>query len=81
MEQVFRTLSYLDGMNFATRANAPALFTVGLMDLVCPPSTVFGAYNHYAGQKDIVVFAYNGHDMGNAFGRVERLRFLHDVLD
>jgi cephalosporin-C deacetylase len=80
VEQVFRTLSYLDGVNFATRANAPARFTVGLMDVVCPPSTVFAAYNHYVGPKDIHVFPYNGHDMGNAFGRRERLRFLHDVL-
>ena len=27
---------------------APALFSVGLMDDICPPSTVFAAYNHYA---------------------------------
>lgn len=81
VEQVFRTLSYLDGVNFATRATARARFTVGLMDLVCPPSTVYAAYNHYAGPKDMVVYSFNGHDMGNAFGRVERLRFLHEVLD
>ena len=29
---VFRTLSYVDGLNFAARATAPALFSVGLMD-------------------------------------------------
>lgn len=81
IDGVFRTLSYLDGVNFATRATARAQFTVGLMDLVCPPSTVYAAYNHYAGPKDMVVYSFNGHDMGNAFGRVERLRFLHDVLD
>lgn len=81
IEAVFKTLSYLDGMNFAARATARAQFTVGLMDVVCPPSTVYAAYNHYAGAKDMVVYPFNGHDMGNAFGRVERLRFLHDVLD
>lgn len=39
-DSVFRTLSYFDGINFAARATAPALFSVGLMDQVCPPSTV-----------------------------------------
>ena len=39
VETVFHTLSYFDGMNFATRAQAKALFSVGLMDNICPPST------------------------------------------
>jgi cephalosporin-C deacetylase len=43
VEQAFRTLSYLDGVNFARRAGAPALFSVALMDVTCPPSTVFAA--------------------------------------
>lgn len=76
----FRTLSYLDGMNFAARANAPATVTVGLMDATCPPSTVFAAYNHYAGEKEIVVWPYNGHDSGGAFGRRGRAQFLRKVL-
>lgn len=41
------TLSYVDGVNFAKRATCPALFSVGLMDMVCPPSTVFAAFNAY----------------------------------
>ena len=78
IEQAFATLSYLDGVNFAVRASAPALFSVGLMDMTCPPSTIFAAYNHYAGPKDITVWPYNGHDIGGAFGRQARLRFLHE---
>ncbi len=42
--RVFRTLSYIDGMNFAARASAvPALFGVALMDPICPPSTLYAA--------------------------------------
>jgi cephalosporin-C deacetylase len=67
VDNVFRTLSYFDGVNFAARANAPALYSVALMDDVCPPSTVFASYNHYAGPKDIVVYPYNGHDGGGPF--------------
>jgi cephalosporin-C deacetylase len=74
--EVFRTLSYLDGMNFASRATAPALFSVGLMDTVCPPSIVFAAYNHYAGPKDIRVWPFNGHEAGTLQQVHERIRFL-----
>jgi cephalosporin-C deacetylase len=63
-EQVFRTLSYFDGVNFAARAVSPALFSVGLMDVTTPPSTVFAAYNHYAGPKEIEVYPFNGHENG-----------------
>lgn len=66
LAQIFTTLSYFDGLNFATRANAPALFSTALMDLICPPSTVFAAYNHYAGPKEIVVYPYNGHEGGES---------------
>lgn len=79
-EQVFTTLSYFDGMNFAVRASAPALFSVGLMDQVCPPSTVFGAYNHYAGPKDILVWPYNQHEGGESRQRHEQLYWLRDLL-
>src|SRR5512139_2687770 len=53
VEMVFATLAYFDGMNFAAQAACPALFSVALMDDTCPPSTVFAAYNHYAGPKQI----------------------------
>ena len=61
---VHRTLSYFDGINFASRATAPAVFTTALMDATCPPSTVFAAYNRYAGEKDITVWEYNAHEGG-----------------
>ena len=54
----------------------PALFSVGLMDIVCPPSTVFAAYNHYAGPKEIRVWPFNGHEAGTLDQVHERFRFL-----
>ncbi len=50
-ERVHRTLSYFDGATMATRATAPALFSVALMDPICPPSTVFAAFNRYGGRR------------------------------
>ncbi|HEY3310436.1 MAG TPA: acetylxylan esterase [Anaerolineales bacterium] len=75
IEKVFQTLAYFDGLNFAVRASAPALFSVGLMDTICPPSTVFAAYNHYAGQKDIRVWEFNNHEGGEAFQSLEKFKF------
>jgi len=75
-ERVFRTLSYVDGVNLASRAQVPALFSVALMDEVCPPSTVFGAYNHWPGDKSISVWPYDGHEGGAAHQEAEQLRWL-----
>ncbi|MFK3979322.1 acetylxylan esterase [Micromonospora sp. NPDC050397] len=81
VERVFDTLGYFDGVNFATRASAPALFSVALMDAVCPPSTVFAAYNHYAGAaKEIKVWPYNGHEGGAGFQQRAQFRWLRDLL-
>lgn len=76
VEQVFNTLSYFDGVNFAPRAQAEALFSVGLMDEICPPSTVYAAYNHYVGPKQIEVWQYNHHEGGGAFQDGQQIKFL-----
>nr|AYJ09227.1 esterase [uncultured bacterium] len=81
VERSFATLAYVDGVNFATRATAPAHFSVGLMDMVCPPSTVYAAYNYYGGEKEMTVFTFNGHDSGGAFGVRDKIMWLHDLLD
>jgi cephalosporin-C deacetylase len=75
-DRVFRTLSYFDGVNFAARAKAPALFSVALMDETCPPSTVFAAYNHYAGPKEIEVYPFNGHEGGESIQTEIKMRRL-----
>ena len=79
-EQVFDTLSYFDGVHFAKRASAPALFSVGLMDDICPPSTVYAAYNHYKGEKDIRVWEFNNHEGGQIDQTVDKLSFLKNLL-
>jgi cephalosporin-C deacetylase len=76
---VFRTLSYFDGAAFATRATAPGLFSVALMDFTCPPSTVFAAYNRYgATDKTIEVYTHNDHEGGQAYQWRAQARFLAD---
>jgi cephalosporin-C deacetylase len=79
VEQVFGTISYVDGVNFAARATAPALYSVALMDEICPPSTVFASFNHYAGPKEIEVYPYNGHEGGGAHQMARALEFAQSV--
>jgi cephalosporin-C deacetylase len=77
---VQRTLAYFDGAVLGRRANAPALFSVGLMDETCPPSTVFAAFNHYGGPKEIREYPFNDHEGGEGFHDLAKLRWLRDRL-
>jgi cephalosporin-C deacetylase len=77
VDRVFATLAYFDGVNFAARCQARALFSVALMDDICPPSTVFAAYNHFAGPKDIRIWQFNNHEGGGAYQVVEKVKFLN----
>lgn len=78
--QVFDTLAYFDSMHFVSRAKAPALFSVALMDMVCPPSTVFAAFNHYAGKKDIRIYDFNQHEGGESHHDLEKIKFLKRIF-
>ncbi len=79
-DAVWRTLSYLDGASFARRARAAGLFSVALMDDVCPPSTVYAAYNGWAGEKEIDVYPYNRHEGGQEYRFAPTLAWLRKHL-
>lgn len=55
------TLRYVDCALLARRITARCLLSVGLMDTICPPSTVFAAYNEITAAKDIAVFSFGVH--------------------
>lgn len=87
VDQVMRTLSYVDGVHLGRRASAPTLFSVALRDQTCPPSTVFAAFNHYGElavgarpERDIEVYEFNQHEGGLGFQLDRQLRWLADVL-
>ena len=66
IDAALNTLRYIDCALLARRITAPTLFSVGLMDEVCPPSTVFAAYNEINADKDIIVYPYSGHSVPHA---------------
>ncbi|GAA3841114.1 acetylxylan esterase [Streptomyces phyllanthi] len=76
-EQVQRTLAYFDGVHFAARGRAPALFSAALEDQTCPPSTVFAAFNAWAhDDRRIEVYEFNDHEGGGPFQEAAKLEWL-----
>jgi cephalosporin-C deacetylase len=80
VRRAFETLSYFDGLNLASLGTVPALYSVALRDPICPPSTVFAAYNAWAGPKRIEVWPYNEHEGGGTHHRGLQLRYVRDLL-
>lgn len=80
VDQALRTLSYFDAATLGHRANAPALFSVGLMDVTCPPSTVYAAFNLYGGPKEIREYPFNDHEGGGGFHEAATLAWLAERL-
>jgi len=67
-DRALTTLSYLDAATLATRASAPALFSVGLRDEIVPAPSVYAAFNAYGGaDRELAVYPFNGHEGGMEF--------------
>lgn len=74
--ETFKTVSYFDGVNFSAGAMASALFSVGLVDDICPASTVYAAYNAYAAAKSIEIYQFNNHEGGGTFQERRQVKWL-----
>lgn len=60
--QAKKTLSYFDIMNLAPKIKCHTWVSVGLIDDITPPSTIFSTYNHLECSKEIQVHRYFGHE-------------------
>jgi cephalosporin-C deacetylase len=60
--QAKKTLSYFDVMNLSPGIKCHTWVSIGLVDDIVPPSTVFSAYNHMVCSKEISVQRYFGHE-------------------
>lgn len=80
VETVFNTLSYFDCVSFAKRCKSRAIFSVALMDTICPPSSVYAAYNNYKGKKEMHVYEYNNHEGGDSEHDIKKMEFLNSIL-
>lgn len=65
IDAAMRTLSYVELNNLTDRIQCPTLVSVGLQDELCPPSTIFTAFNRIpVKEKQADTFAFDGHQGG-----------------
>ena len=62
-DQTIRTLSYFDNINLASWVRCRTVVLNCLWDDICPPSTVFGAYNHITSEKQMEVYPFHKHEV------------------
>lgn len=62
VDEILNTLGYIDIVNLAGKIKGETLLAAALEDDVCPPSTVFAAYNNISAKKDIRVYPHHGHE-------------------
>lgn len=62
-EDLHKTLSYFDVMNFTDKIECPVFMAIGLQDPVCPPHTNFAGYNHIRSEKSWVCYPEAGHNV------------------
>jgi cephalosporin-C deacetylase-like acetyl esterase len=55
------TLGYYDVVNFARRVTIPGFYTWGYNDIVCPPTSMYSAYNVTNAPKELQIFQETGH--------------------
>ena len=63
-EDVWRTVAYYDGLNFAPAVRAPILIYLGLRDDVCPPESGLALHRALSGPKELHTFPNSGHHAG-----------------
>jgi cephalosporin-C deacetylase len=62
IDEFFEKLGYIDLQFLAPRIKARVYMSTGLMDVTCPPSTQFAAYNKITSEKQIEIYPDYGHE-------------------
>jgi cephalosporin-C deacetylase len=60
--EIFAKLGYIDCQHLAPRIQADVLMFTGLMDMICPPSTQFAAFNKIRAKKDVIIYPDFAHE-------------------
>lgn len=79
IKEKIETSKYYDTVNFARRLKVPGIYSFGYNDEVCPPTSMFAAYNTISAPKNLLLGLEMGH--GNSPEQTERLDgFITDYL-
>lgn len=60
-DEVIKTLSYYDVVNFARQVKVPGFYTWGFNDGVCPPVSTYSVYNSISAEKELYITPDTGH--------------------
>ena len=55
----------------ACSTGSKTVISVGLWDDICPPSSIYAAYNHIEADKRIEVFEFMGHESPAPFAETK----------
>jgi len=58
-----QTTSYYDVVNFARRLKVPGHYSWGYNDIICPPTSMYAAYNVITAPKELLLALETGHIM------------------
>lgn len=61
LEQKVKTTGYYDVVNFARILKAPGFYSFGYNDMVCPPTSMFSAYNSITASKTLLIVQETAH--------------------
>ncbi len=78
-DEVIRTLSYFDCLNLAPWIRCRTVISNGLWDDICPPSTIYAAYNQIKAEKHMEIYPFHKHEVSYDHSET-KLRLLDSVL-
>ena len=61
-DAIFEKLGYIDIQHLAPRIRGQVMWSIGLMDTICPPSTQFAVYNKITAPKSMSIYPDYGHE-------------------
>jgi cephalosporin-C deacetylase len=61
-DEIFEKLGYVDIQFLAARIKAEVLWSISLMDTICPPSSQFAVYNKIRAPKSMNIYPDYGHE-------------------
>jgi cephalosporin-C deacetylase len=60
-KEKIETSQYYDVVNFARNVKIPGFYSWGYNDVVCPPTSMFSAYNSITAPKELMIMQETGH--------------------
>jgi cephalosporin-C deacetylase-like acetyl esterase len=78
-KEKIETSKYYDTVNFAKRLKIPGIYSFGYNDEVCPPTSIYAAYNSISAPKKLLLGLEMGHN--NSPEQTERInKWIEDYL-